>query len=43
MDKFTDIYQLLGLTLTKNEYESNNERMNKKLNRHDDEFMEVRK
>ena len=43
MDKFTDIYQLLGLTLTKNQYESSNERINKKINRHDDEFMEVRK
>lgn len=42
-EKFTDIYQLLSITLTKNEYESAYERVASRISRHDDEFADMRK
>lgn len=42
-EKFTDIYKLLSVTLTKNEFESTTERTHKRISRHDDELMDVRK
>lgn len=37
------MYQLLSVSLTKNQYETTTERLNRKINRHDDEFIEIRK
>ena len=42
MDKFTDIYQMLGGLVTRNDFEGGIDKVKKTIKRHDQELMDVR-